>query len=490
MKKSIISLTFLMGMGINFIDLTVLAGETQSRPAAASEAVETAEAAGGGGGGGAPSAAAVEAVGEADGELISPVVAFSAAVAAAVESAGGPAASAAAGPSAGAPAASADRLKHVILGDMHGNPIKLIKSLRTFGFIEASDELVAEIAEFYRRVDIKEDSHTFIAGMNQFFKRLVFKRVPGTKVILIGDLLGDRGRNDYVMLSLLYHMSYIRINFTIVASNHDMCFLEKVALMRSYVRQKIFCHASCYPTRGLFDMNPSCTGSVDSFLWFVFPYQGRPELMNIVDRLINCYFSHLKLCYFYERDSSNPDSFDILVTHAVHGERALKGFNQFSPVLETLEGKAYWDSLNLGFQTLLENLIMGNPELFLRESERARSGGKKRLHGLLRLVQKFTCERYKGRYFINVEKRYSGQLVHIHGHDAPGFLGAHRISLDSKAGKNPYRSLPDTETGSEVSALQLDQGNCPEASTNPTLLVKIQEEWAEWAQKKKEFEER
>ncbi len=123
-------------------------------------------------------------------------------------------------------------------GDMHGNVLKLINFLMMVGIIEMTQETYNKIVELYGKC-----SSTVVVFNNRYLKKASaeievakqtvkeFKTLLESgeikfnnkaSVRLLGDIIADRGNNDYLILLLLGAMKKAEVKFEIVASNHDV----------------------------------------------------------------------------------------------------------------------------------------------------------------------------------------------------------------------------------------------------------------------------
>ena len=116
--------------------------------------------------------------------------------------------------------------KHISLGDVHGNVMKLIYTLIEEGF------LVIEEKEYYSLNYIYETSPDELdrTDINMFKDILDSAKVNKDKSItIIGDELSDRGNNDWFMLLLLKKLHEAQLDIDILISNHSVDFIRRIS---------------------------------------------------------------------------------------------------------------------------------------------------------------------------------------------------------------------------------------------------------------------
>ncbi|HYF98365.1 MAG TPA: hypothetical protein VD770_05220, partial [Coxiellaceae bacterium] len=126
--------------------------------------------------------------------------------------------------------ASAAPSLQITLGDLHGNAIKLIYFLireGTFTGIDAKD--YATLLKIYEANPLQ---YQHISKFKEIINKLTLP--PETKraglVRLIGDVLADRGTNDYFTLMILAKLKELGAPIEVIASNHDVEFLHGFTL--------------------------------------------------------------------------------------------------------------------------------------------------------------------------------------------------------------------------------------------------------------------
>src|SRR3990167_2264367 len=119
-----------------------------------------------------------------------------------------------------------ERKRHLILGDQHGNTLKLINTLIAEGILPLmSDADYGFIRELYN----KEPSAYTVADINKYMKILRKGKIDTTRALtLLGDLTADRGKNDLLTLLLMQILKESGLELEIILSNHDAEFFAYV----------------------------------------------------------------------------------------------------------------------------------------------------------------------------------------------------------------------------------------------------------------------
>lgn len=120
----------------------------------------------------------------------------------------------------------------VALGDLHGNVVKCIHCLLQEGLIHLSEVQYQAIVDLY--YNEKSDATTTPNEITRFKTLLdTMTATPQTssvQLLLIGDELCDRGKNDALTLLLFQKLTHIGLKRESVLSNHSMEFLKQYAL--------------------------------------------------------------------------------------------------------------------------------------------------------------------------------------------------------------------------------------------------------------------
>lgn len=111
------------------------------------------------------------------------------------------------------------------IGDLHANAIKLLYVLVRHQFFSMPE---ADY-DFFVNLYIQETDHITSAVLDELYAVLERISVPhqaqGSTLRFIGDILADRGSNDYFVLKLLEKMGQNRIKIEVMLSNHDAEFI-------------------------------------------------------------------------------------------------------------------------------------------------------------------------------------------------------------------------------------------------------------------------
>jgi hypothetical protein len=160
--------------------------------------------------------------------------------------------------------------KHIAIGDLHGNPIKLVHLLLDEGVLELSNDEYDNLYNAYVGFDgsPKKQIEAFLAAL----ENVTLKSNPA-KITLIGDELADRGVNDYLMLKTIgkiFNLSKDKngvknFDFEILVSNHGYEFAssymlaKKSSFKNDYGKQSLFEHDK-------YDRSVNPCDSLDSFI--------------------------------------------------------------------------------------------------------------------------------------------------------------------------------------------------------------------------------
>ncbi|RNC77554.1 metallophosphoesterase [Piscirickettsia salmonis] len=117
--------------------------------------------------------------------------------------------------------------KVVVIGDAHGNPLKILQHLHNEGLITNYRELYGQLLDSYKNNNVR----AFIQLLEQLSFSGLEERQK-TQIMLLGDLLADRGQNDIMMLSLFRVLTEQHVQYNVVFSNHDREFLRNLESIR------------------------------------------------------------------------------------------------------------------------------------------------------------------------------------------------------------------------------------------------------------------
>lgn len=139
-----------------------------------------------------------------------------------------------------------------VVGDLHGNVIKLLMFLIRFNYIKKPNQDLFRrwvVAYIHPEIIISptgidpqrmaaqaqgapfpssRNDDLFIQFMDSLLDALELNPdgIANSRLVLIGDVLCDRGQSDVMTLMLLEWMAIQRIQFTVILSNHDLFFLQ------------------------------------------------------------------------------------------------------------------------------------------------------------------------------------------------------------------------------------------------------------------------
>lgn len=112
--------------------------------------------------------------------------------------------------------------KHVSLGDLHGNALKLIFSLIKEGVIEITKKHYQKIVTLYEK-DTDKITQKDIQNYQAILQTITINKEIA--VTLIGDEFADRGKNDYFTLLVLKRLKEGDVDLDITISNHSAEFI-------------------------------------------------------------------------------------------------------------------------------------------------------------------------------------------------------------------------------------------------------------------------
>lgn len=108
-----------------------------------------------------------------------------------------------------------------VVGDLHANAIRLLYFLIHFGYVECNQKLYDQLVTAYQNKDLLQ--------FERYLNEVQVSPQTGTRLILIGDTLCDRGKSDYMILNVYALLAKAEVDFNIILSNHDLDFLNQYA---------------------------------------------------------------------------------------------------------------------------------------------------------------------------------------------------------------------------------------------------------------------
>lgn len=124
--------------------------------------------------------------------------------------------------------------KHITLGDLHGNAMKLIYTLIEEGVLEL-DQQNYKILNYFYNSDPEDLTRE---DLDRFKSILDSAKINKDKSItLIGDELADRGNNDWFMLLIIKRLHVAEVDLDILISNHGVDFFEEIEGMQPSLKR-------------------------------------------------------------------------------------------------------------------------------------------------------------------------------------------------------------------------------------------------------------
>ncbi len=312
----------------------------------------------------------------------------------------------------------------VTAGDMHGNAMKLIYILIKEGILRISEDQFKTLWQIYET----PRRHLTAQQIERF--KAILSEGEYTKVCalrLIGDLLADRGRNDWFTLQVLQAMQEHEIDFEIDISNHDMGFIDYMCGQRPH---------------------HSPRDSLNGLQYLVISSDIRQVNKEAVKDLYErVYLKHLKaLSYHFDPDGNPPIT---IFTHAPVGLETVAGvarelavtFDESTPTLLA----ASIDRINAEFTERMQRYdfmvlgLLNNPRSHLHSLIWNRAGDAALMSG--RMIKPRRFEILVKKLRLQPENK-SYSVTFVHGHDGvykP--KEPNRVNIDSKLGMGERRHL-------------------------------------------------
>lgn len=125
--------------------------------------------------------------------------------------------------------------KWTTVGDMHGNPLKLLHILVKVGALKFKDhvnaaQVYSDFKNFYDVYDGSKGLDETKSAIDSLLHNLEKNPEFTGGVRLLGDLLCDRGKNDLFILALLAKLDDVGVPKKIILSNHDMWFIYSMEI--------------------------------------------------------------------------------------------------------------------------------------------------------------------------------------------------------------------------------------------------------------------
>lgn len=299
------------------------------------------------------------------------------------------------------------------LPDLHGNAMYLLYICGLLGIVEFDASTWQKLWSLYERDMLtKRDFNTFSNLVGGAFS---YHFYPSLR--LIGDVLADRGRHDYLTLIVLEHvfdaLTLFDKQFTIIYSNHDAVFLNS-ARLRSQ-------HAYFQLDEALYPEVIEAGGSVTQFFNSMVRLRGSIEqgvvtvsdVMRIVEKVVKPSLS-LIACEWID---SRPVIFSHAPTHI-----------DFILYLSTVLGVSQWYSGAADIDHFTEKLNAAFSQNLQRMFDGAYSD----------LLLDFIEER-GDKITQHVDQVGEGEFYYVHGHTSEDDEAtSHHYPIDGLLGQPGY----------------------------------------------------
>jgi hypothetical protein len=117
--------------------------------------------------------------------------------------------------------------KAIALGDLHGSPLKLLETMVTSNLISMPVDQLKKMTTILQELKCEVLPEKELDSLHQAHLKLkaLIPEIQWTggkrQVILIGDVLGDRGPSDSITMDLIEHLEKSSASIIRLASNHD-----------------------------------------------------------------------------------------------------------------------------------------------------------------------------------------------------------------------------------------------------------------------------
>lgn len=186
---------------------------------------------------------------------------------------------------------------------MHANANKLLLLLVAFDFCKL--EHVRLLLNLYRNVTGRTASnlHEYECQIN----KLRFENSDNLSIRFIGDLLADRGKNDFFILLIIKKLVDSGINIRILLSNHDIGFISYYFANYNHPDFKEFL--------------PRPHTSLENLI-------KTKQQQRLSSELVTPYFSNLLLVDYETEATVEPESKPLLYSHAPTTSQILRKITQ------------------------------------------------------------------------------------------------------------------------------------------------------------------
>ncbi|MDF1655130.1 MAG: hypothetical protein P1U34_08470 [Coxiellaceae bacterium] len=319
---------------------------------------------------------------------------------------------------------SSDTRHTVSSGDMHGNAMKLIFIAFKEGVLDISEDQFKTLWEIY-----ETPTDHLTAEQINVFETIIRDAKYNKSCVLrfIGDLLADRGRNDWFTLCVLQALDANNIEYEIMLSNHDMGFIR-------YVNSHPIIHS---PRTSLINLRRLVA---------------KPSIPQVTAPAINelykkVYLKHLKVLSYDLNPGGDPPI--SVFTHAPVGMETIAGVaKELSVSFDESTAELLAASIDRINAVFSERMLAGDTALLgLLESPRShlshimwnRAGDAALMNGRMRKPSPYTV---LVRPLRLQPRNKSYPVTFVHGHDGVYTPEqANRVNIDSKLGMGETRHL-------------------------------------------------
>ena len=213
--------------------------------------------------------------------------------------------------------------KQVTFPDLHGNTLGALLRLEAHNIVELKPEHRKKLANIYLRGEKLSPADLF--EFEACLDEMVVRKNKFQCVRLIGDVLGDRGKNDALTLLLLKKLCECGVNMTILFSNHD---LELIAWRLSQQQdQNTDLIKSVLATPHVVGKDPSKPSdtrrSLNQLIKFLETNRDQTDFIN---HIIDKFYKPCVKLFDYSYDATEQPPVVTLYSHAPAGIEAVKAF--------------------------------------------------------------------------------------------------------------------------------------------------------------------
>ncbi|KTD20668.1 Dot/Icm T4SS effector Wip [Legionella londiniensis] len=331
---------------------------------------------------------------------------------------------------------------NLTIGDLHGNAMKLLFMLLKHGIARniSEEDYQALVAIYQKQTD--EITQEDLSQFNELIAKIEIQ--ADASIILIGDVLCDRGSNDYFTLKLLEKLHESGAHVETLLSNHDIEFIESYETNEDRFQAKNIDHS------GQADSTNALQALIDKKLI------SRDSVMLMVK---SAYKPTLKALAYTLNDDQNE------ITIYSHAGIGLTNIQAIAKKL----GVTYWDSSVKSLAATIENINTKFQE-YVQNHTVHTLYDQDNITGEFQEPESAPFEHLMwNRSYSTLDRpaqKNNYQIQFAHGHDSTELTHEHIFNLDNVLGKkNPFNG--DTNncgnytvlytTGQKLRLAQLDQ---------------------------------